>query len=57
MSWALAMPPIAKAVQAGHQQGAVGRALDHAAAQGQGVGQVGLLHRPDVDAGGGVSVD
>src|SRR5580692_10868606 len=44
-------------VQAGHDHGAVGTALDHGAAAGQGGGQVGRLKGPDPDAGGGVAVD
>jgi hypothetical protein len=46
-----------QAVQAGHEQGAVGTALDDAVALGEGLGQVGLLHSPDPNARGGVAIN
>ena len=44
-------------VQAGHDQGAAGTALQQGAALAQGIGQVGLLYGPDPDTRGGVAVD
>ena len=48
---------LAGSVHAGHDHGAVGSALDHSAALGEGLGQNGLLYGSDPDAGGRVPVD
>ena len=44
-------------VHSGHDHGAVRSPVDQRASLGQGLGQVGLLHGPDPDARGRVTVD
>ena len=57
MSWQRADSADGGRVEPGDCQSAVRSVFDHRAAPGQGLGQVGLLHGPDPDARGSVSVD